>query len=426
MKINPRKSPITGIFNVPSDKSISHRTILLGVLAKGKSRVSNFLPSDDCLSTVSCMRALGVEILEESNGDIIISGKGIMGLKEPFDVLDAGNSGTTTRLLAGILASTDFFSVITGDDSLKSRPMKRIIDPLKLMGAKILGRKENRYLPLAISGRKLNPIQYKLPIPSAQVKSCILLAGLSTEGETVITEPVKSRDHTERMLKSAGARIERKGNDIILKGGIEINPFDTRIPGDISSAAFIISAALMVPGSKISIPNVGLNPTRTGFLNVLKKMGADITIKDETVNQIGEPVGTIEVSYSQLKGIEIEPDEIPTFIDEIPLLSILGAAAKGKTIVKGAEELRVKETDRIEAVVKNIRSMGIEIEEKNDGFIIEGPQKFKGAIIDSMKDHRIAMTFSIAGLTAEGTTKIPDDKVVNVSYPGFWQTGLFS
>ena len=425
MIIKPRHTGITGIFTVPSDKSISHRTILLGGLAKGVSRVKNFLRSADCLSTIACMRALGVDIREENDGDIIISGVGMRGLKEPSDVLNAGNSGTTMRLLSGILASGEYFSVITGDDSLRSRPMKRIIDPLSLMGADIRGRKGNTSPPLAISGRTLHPIRYRLPIASAQVKSAILLAGLAVNGETVIEEPLKSRDHSERMLKAVGADIRREGIEIILRGGKEISPFNTTIPGDISSASFLITAALLIPGSKIRICNVGVNPTRMGFPEVVRRMGSKIDIVDERENEIGEPVADIEVEYGPLKSVEIGAEEIPALIDEIPLISILGAAAKGKTVVSGAGELRVKETDRIAAVAENISRMGVEMESREDGLIVEGPQKFRGTVIDSLKDHRIAMTFAVAGLTAEGETEITDDKVVNVSFPGFWNLSFF-
>lgn len=425
MIIKPRHNPITGIFTVPSDKSISHRTVLTGSLAKGRSRVRGFLRSADCLSTIACMRALGVDIVEEKDGDIIISGAGIRGLKEPSDVLDAGNSGTTIRLLSGILASYSFFSVITGDDSLRSRPMKRIIEPLSLMGADIRGRKNDSYPPLAISGGNLHPIRYRLPVASAQVKSAILLAGLAVDGETVIEEPLKSRDHTERMLKAAGGDIRREGDNIILHGGKEISPFDTNVPGDISSAAFLIAAALLIPGSKIRICNVGVNPVRMGFPEVVRRMGAKINIDNERENEIGEPVADIDVEYSPLNSVEIEREEIPALIDEIPLISILGASAKGRTTVKGAEELRVKETDRIAAVAENIRRMGGGIEIREDGFVIEGEQKLHGGAVDSMKDHRIAMTFAVAGLAAKGETEITDDKVVNVSYPGFWDLSFF-
>ncbi len=425
MIIKPRQTAITGTFTVPSDKSISHRTILLGALAKGRSRVRNFLRSADCLSTVACMRALGAEILEGENGDILISGVGMKGLQEPADVLDAGNSGTTIRLLSGILSSQLFFSVITGDGSLRKRPMKRIIEPLSLMGADIRGRKNNTSPPLAITGKTLHPTRYRLPVASAQVKSAILLAGLAVEGETVVEEPLKSRDHSERMLKAVGADIRREGDDIILHGGRELSAFDTTVPGDISSAAFLITAALLIPGSGIKICGVGMNPTRMGFPDVVRRMGAKINILNEGENEIGEPVADMEIEYGSLKGVEIGADEIPALIDELPLVAVLGAAAKGKTTVREAGELRVKETDRIAAVAENIRRMGVEIEDREDGFVIEGPQQFKGAEIDSVNDHRIAMTFAVAGLSAEGETEIADDGVVNVSFPGFWDLELW-
>lgn len=449
-KITPKKE-IKGQFIVPSDKSISHRVIILASLANGRSLIRNFLFSSDCISTVECFRKLGVAIEcrrkdsglrrvgwlskdnidkdndndRENAGEVIVYGKGLKGLHEPTDILDSGNSGTTMRLISGILASANFFSIITGDDSLRFRPMRRIIKPLEMMGAKIYGRKENKYPPLAIIGTKLKGINYTLPIPSAQVKSCILLAGLSSEETTIIKEPVISRDHTERMLKALGASIRHEGNRIILEEKSRLTPFETWVPGDISSASYLIASALILPESNISIKNVGLNPTRMGFVNVLRKMGADIRITQKDTTLLNEPYGEIEVQFGPLNGVKIDADEIPTLIDEIPLLAIIGAKAKGKTIISGAEELRVKETDRISVVVENIRCMGIEIEEKKDGFIIEGMQEFKSAMLESGKDHRIAMTFAVAALSAKGETIIRDASIAGISYPGFWELPLF-
>jgi len=447
-KIIP-KNEIKGQFIVPSDKSISHRVIILSALARGRSYIRNLLFSSDCISTMECFRKLGVSIEchrkdsglrrvgwllrdnidenigRENAGEIIIQSKGLEGLREPVDILSAGNSGTTMRLISGILASTNFFSIITGDDSLRQRPMWRIIKPLKMMGADIYGRKNNRYPPLVIMGKKLKGINYTLPVASAQVKSCILLAGISSGVTTVLEQLSISRDHTERMLKALGASIIQEGNKIILKEKSRLTPFETWIPGDISSASYLITSALILPESHIIINNVGLNPTRMGFVNVLIKMGADVrvTVKDTTL--LNEPYGDIEVQYGPLKGVEITADEIPTLIDEIPLLAIIGAKAKGKTIISGAKELRVKETDRISVVAENIRRMGIEIEEKEDGFVIEGPQEFRGAVLDSRKDHRIAMTFAVAALSAKGETVIRDASIVGISYPGFWELPLF-
>ncbi|MCD4783030.1 MAG: 3-phosphoshikimate 1-carboxyvinyltransferase [Candidatus Eremiobacteraeota bacterium] len=435
-KIIPIKT-IKGNFIVPSDKSISHRVIILAALSNGRSLIRNFLFSNDCISTIECFRKLGVTIEcrrkdkvgkdndRENAGEIIIHGRGLKGLCKPPEILDAGNSGTTMRLISGILASTNFLSIITGDDSLRFRPMGRIIKPLKMMGAEIYGRNENKYPPLTIIGKKLKGIEYCLPIPSAQLKSCILLAGLSSEGTTIIEEPVVSRDHTERMLKALGASIKHEGRRIILEEKSKLAPFETWVPGDISSASYLIASALLLPESKISIRNVGLNPTRMGFVNVLKKMGANIRVTKKDTTLLNEPYGEIEVQFGPLNGIKIGADEIPTLIDEIPLLAIIGAKAKGRTIISGAGELRVKETDRISAVVENIRCMGIEIEEREDGFIIDGEQDFKGAMLESRKDHRIAMTFAVAALSAKGETKIKGASIAGISYPGFWELPLF-
>ncbi|MFA4827994.1 MAG: 3-phosphoshikimate 1-carboxyvinyltransferase [Thermodesulfovibrionales bacterium] len=414
----------------PSDKSISHRAIMLAAIAKGKSIVKNFLMAEDPLSTMNAFRKLGVEI-EEGRGQgagnsVIISGRGIQGLKEPFDVIDCGNSGTTVRLLSGILAGNPFLSVLTGDNSLKQRPMARVINPLKEMGAEISARGSDKYLPIAIKGRKLKAIDYTMPVASAQVKSCLMLAGLYADGTTTITEPQKSRDHTERMLKSMGADIDTDGLKVRVKGlvgsgGKELNSLDITVPADFSSAAFFIVAVLLVPDSEILIKNVGINPTRTGLLDVLEKMGADIeliNVRDVS----GEPVADIHCkSAAGLKAINITKEQIPALIDEFPILCIAAAKADGITTIRGAEELRVKESDRIKAMAEGLKKMGVEVEEFKDGLSIKGNARLKGAVIESCGDHRIAMAFSIAALVASGTTKINGISAVNISFPGFYK-----
>ncbi|MBI4824526.1 MAG: 3-phosphoshikimate 1-carboxyvinyltransferase [Nitrospirae bacterium] len=410
---------LKGELTPPPDKSISHRVIFLSSIARGKSVIRNFLRAGDTLSTLNAMRALSVSI--KDGKEIIIEGKGLYGLKEPFKPIDCGNSGTTMRLLTGVLSGNPFFTILTGDESLNQRPMARIIKPLSLMGAEITGRAENKYPPLAIKGGKLNAIRYKMPVASAQVKSAILLAGLYAEGFTEVKEPLKSRDHTERMLTHYGAYIDVNGLNIKVKGGSELKGITCTVPGDFSSAAFFIASALIVKGSEVLIKNVGLNPTRTGFLDAIKNMGAEVKIENlrETA---GEPVGDIYCKTSELKGIEIGKDLIPSLIDEFPILCILGAVAEGITTISGAEELRVKESDRIKAMASGLRKMGVEIKEYKDGLSIKGSPSLKGAVIESFKDHRIAMAFSIAGLVAEGKTIINHAEAVDISYPGFFET----
>lgn len=417
---------IIGDFIVPPDKSISHRTVLFGAIADGKSHVSNFLFSKDCLSTVHCIQKLGIDVKKDGEDGLVIYGKGLDGLKEPSNVLNAGNSGTTMRLLSGLLASNSFYSVITGDASLRRRPMRRVINPLAEMGAVILARDNNSYPPLAISGRQLKGIKYMLPVPSAQVKSCIILAALRAGGETVIDEPVVTRDHTERMLKALGADITRGEERIVIRPDFELSPFETRVPGDISSASFIMTAAALLPGSKVAIRDVGLNPTRTGFIDVLRRMGSRINVVEKGITDVGEPYGDIEMEWAPLKGTTIGFQEIPSFIDEIPLIAVLGAKADGLTRVRGATELRVKESDRISSVVKNISAMGVHIKEKEDGFIVRGGQNFTDGEVDPCGDHRIAMTFAVAALAAKKETRIKDHKVVDISYPGFWDLPFFN
>ncbi|OGW47268.1 MAG: 3-phosphoshikimate 1-carboxyvinyltransferase [Nitrospirae bacterium RBG_13_41_22] len=425
-----------GKFTPTPDKSISHRAIIFSSLAKGKSIIKNFLRAEDPLSTMNAFRALGVEIQEivippspplEKGGeggfssDLIVHGKGLYGLKEPFNVIDCGNSGTTMRMLSGVLAGNPFFSVLTGDESLRTRPMGRVINPLRQMGAEIIARGENRYPPIAIKGKKLQSIKYAMPVASAQVKSAILLAGLYTDGETEVIEPAKSRDHTERILPAFGADIEVEGLRVRIKGGTELKGADVHVPGDFSSAAFFIVAALLIRDSDMTIEGVGMNPTRTGLISALKGMEADIEIFNIR-NVSGEPIADIHCKGdAELKAIHITKENIPGLIDEFPILCVAATQASGTTIIRGAEELRVKESDRIKSMATELKKMGAEIEEFEDGLSITGKKELKGAIIESYRDHRIAMALSIAALIADGTSTINGVSSVNISFPGFFE-----
>lgn len=411
-------SPLNGRIEVPGDKSISHRSVMFGALAKGKTTIRHFLKGEDCLRTIDCFRKLGVKI-EETDEEIIVHGNGWEGLREPIEILDAGNSGTTTRLLLGILAGRPFHSVLIGDESIAKRPMDRVATPLTSMGAKINGRSNGRFTPIAIDGTKLRPIQYELPVASAQVKSAILFAALQAEGETVITEPQLTRDHTEKMIKQFGGKIARRGNDIVVQGGQSFTGTDVYVPGDISSAAFFLVAGAMVPGSEVILENVGLNPTRTGIIDVLVQMGADIEV--EASDTIGEEIGTITIRSSQLKGIEVGGDLIPKLIDEIPIIALLATQAEGKTVIKDAEELKVKETNRIDTVVNELKKLGAEIEATEDGMIVYGKSSLSGARVSSHGDHRIGMMLAIASLVAKGTIELENSESIAVSYPSFFE-----
>lgn len=416
---------LKGRVTVPGDKSISHRCIMFGSIADGVTEVRNFLEGADCLATIRCFRSMGIEI-EENDTTVIVHGKGLHGLSAPDSILDVGNSGTTTRLLSGILAGQPFESKLSGDESLNSRPMKRIMDPLTQMGAHISSILRNGCAPLYIAPSTLHGIHYDSPVASAQVKSCILLAGLYAEGETSVTEPSLSRNHTERMLREFGADIRTTHALNSTEATASIRPcgrlFGQKItvPGDISSAAYFIAAGLIVPDSEILIENVGINPTRAGILKVCEDMGGNITLLNERTEG-GEKIADILVKTSSLHGITIEGDIIPTLIDEIPVIAVMAATAEGTTIIKDAEELKVKETDRIETVTDNLKAMGCNVTPTADGMIITGG-KLKGASIHTLLDHRIAMAFSIAALVAEGNTKILDSKCVDVSYPTFYDT----
>lgn len=413
-----KSGPLRGEVVPPPDKSISHRAVLIASLADGKSRVRNFLRAGDTLSTVNAMRSLGVDI-DDSGDDVIVKGKGLNGLKEPFGVIDCGNSGTTMRLLSGVLAGNPFFSVLTGDESLGRRPMSRVIVPLKMMGAEIRARDNDKFPPMAIRGGNLKAISYEMPVASAQVKSCILLAGLYAEGVTEVIEPGKARDHTERMLPIFGVGVEVDGASIKVGGGSRPGAADVEVPGDFSSAAFLMGAAMLVKGSEIRLKGVGLNPLRTGLLTVFRKMGADFGVENEREIS-GEPVGDVVCRYSELKGIDVGGDEIPSMVDEFPILCALAAKAEGVTNIRGAGELRVKESDRIAAMARGLRAMGSEVEEYPDGLSIKGLESLSGAEIHSGGDHRIAMAFSVLALAAEGKTVIEDSEAVDVSFPGFY------
>lgn len=416
---------LKGTVSVPGDKSISHRCIMFGSIANGTTEIHNFLKGADCLATIRCFQSMGINI-EETDHTITVHGKGLHGLSAPLNILDVGNSGTTTRLLSGILAGQKFESKLSGDKSLNSRPMKRIIEPLTMMGANISSILRNGCAPLYIAPGNLHGIHYDSPVSSAQVKSCILLAGLYAEGETSVTEPSLSRNHTELMLKEFGADIRTLHSLSGTEATAYIKPYPKLygqkivVPGDISSAAYFIAAGLIVPDSEILIEHVGINPTRSGILKVCEDMGGDITLLNERC-EAGEKIADILVRTSSLHGITIEGDIIPTLIDEIPIIAVMAAVADGTTVIKDAAELKVKETDRIETVTDNLKAMGCNVTPTEDGMIITGGT-LHGASIHTLLDHRIAMAFSIAALVADGTTKILDSKCVDVSYPTFYDT----
>ena len=415
-KVNSLKGEIT----IPGDKSISHRAVMFGSLAEGTTEVTNFLQGADCLSTISCFRNLGIDI-ENTPERILIHGKGLHGLKESATTLDTGNSGTTTRLISGILAGQSFTTILNGDASIQTRPMKRIITPLSMMGANIVSLNGNDCAPLRICGRSLHGITYNSPVASAQVKSCVLLAGLYADAPVSVTEPVLSRNHTELMLSGFGAKITSSGTTATIEPNPELKGMQIKVPGDISSAAYFIAAGLMVPNSEILIKNVGINPTRDGILRVVKEMGGDITILNKKVSG-GEPTCDLLVRTSTLKGVTVGGDIIPTLIDEIPMIAVLACFAEGTTIIKDAQELKVKESNRIDTVVTNLKAMGAHIEATDDGMMIDGGYPLHGAVIDSHLDHRIAMSFAIGALCADGETTIEGAECVKISYPKFYET----
>lgn len=409
---------LRGEITVPGDKSISHRGIMLGSLAEGDTRLRGFLEGADCLSSISCFRKMGIDI-ERDGSDVTIHGKGLHGLKAPSEILDAGNSGTTTRLMSGILAGQDFSSTITGDDSLRTRPMKRVITPLSEMGAVIDS--DNGCLPMTVTGGHLHGIDYISTVASAQVKSCVLFAGLFADGKTSVTEPAISRNHTELMLRGFGASVKTDEE----KHYVEVEPEpvlhgqDITVPGDISSAAYFLVAGLICEDADILIKNVNINPTRAGILKVIEAMGGNISYIDRrTVS--GEEVADINVRTSSLHGTTVEGDIIPTLIDELPVIAVMAAYADGTTVIRDAAELKVKESDRITTVTENLRAMGCDITPTDDGYIINGGRPLHGASIKTYKDHRIAMSFAVAALNADGETTLDDPSCVNISYPGFF------
>ncbi len=416
--LNYEKPSLKGTVTVPGDKSISHRSIMFGAIASGTTTVEGFLLGADCLSTIACFRKLGVEI-ELDGSQVTINSKGIGGWKEPDEVLDTGNSGTTTRLMMGLLAGTPFHTVMAGDESIAKRPMKRIVDPLRLMGADIRGRSNGQFTPLAIQGTRLASINYTLPVASAQVKSAILLAALHADGKTTIEEPVATRDHTEIMLRHFGADIKRHGNIIEVAGGQSLSARHVKVPGDISSAAFLIGAALITPGSEIHLENVGTNPTRTGILDVIRQMGAEFDIDE--IETEGERSANLLIRSSRLNGVEIGGSLIPRLIDEIPIIALIATQCHGTTVIKDAEELRVKETDRITAVVDELSKMGADITATEDGMIINGPTALNGADMKTYGDHRLGMMAAAAALAASGPVTIDDQDCIAVSYPGFFE-----
>ncbi|MDJ0619951.1 MAG: 3-phosphoshikimate 1-carboxyvinyltransferase [Calothrix sp. MO_192.B10] len=420
----PNGVSLQGSIRVPGDKSISHRALMLGAIAHGETEIQGLLLGEDPRSTASCFQAMGANISELNPNLVKVQGIGLGNLQEPVDVLNAGNSGTTLRLMLGILAShPGRFFTVTGDSSLRSRPMSRVVKPLQQMGAEIWGRKGGSLAPLAIQGKSLQPIHYHSPIASAQVKSCILLAGLMAEGKTTVTEPALSRDHSERMLKAFGAELstDPQTNSVTITGGAQLYGQKVVVPGDISSAAFWLVAGAIVPGSELVIENVGVNPTRTGILEALEMMGADITKENER-EVAGEPVADLRVRHSCLQNCVIAGDIIPRLIDEIPILAVAAVFAEGKTVIKDAAELRVKESDRIAVMVKQLNQMGAKVTELDDGMEITGGTPLTGTDVDSYTDHRIAMSLAIAALNAEGKTTIHRAEAASISYPDFTAT----
>lgn len=413
-----KQTGLRGTLTVPGDKSISHRAVMFGSLAEGTTIISHFLEGADCLSTISCFRKMGIHIWQDKD-QVLVQGKGLHGLNTPSEILDVGNSGTTTRLISGILAGQSFDCELDGDDSIRTRPMKRIMTPLAAMGADISSKKNNGCAPLLIKGRPLHAIHYDSPVASAQVKSCVLLAGMYAEGITSVTEPFLSRNHTEIMLNYFGAEVESQGTTASIKPNPVLTAREIVVPGDISSAAYFIAAGLLTPNSEILLKNVGINPTRAGLIQVCRAMGADLTLLNE--NREGEPTADLLIRTSSLKGTVIEGSIIPTLIDEIPMIAVMAAFAEGTTIIRDAQELKVKESDRIAVMVDNLRRMGADITGTEDGMIIHGGPALHGAVIDSCLDHRVAMAFAVAGTICDGPVDIRGAECVNISYPEFYK-----
>lgn len=408
---------IQGEIQVPGDKSISHRAALFGGMAQGETHITNFLPGQDCLSTLACLRGLGVE-WERQGSEVWIKGQGFRNWKEPTDILDVGNSGTTMRLLLGVLAGSPFSTTLTGDASIRTRPMRRVTDPLREMGVKVLGRQRGNYAPLTIQGGGLNGIEFLSPVASAQVKSAVLLAGLSAKGETIVSEPHLSRDHTERMLRGFGVQVSSEGRTVRVSGGADLIGQEVSIPGDISSAAFFLVLGSLISEGELLIRNVGINPTRTGLLDVLMQMGANIQIEERT-EVCGEPRANLRVRPARLHGIEVRGEMIPRLIDEIPILAVAACLSKGETLIRDASELRVKESDRIRAVVEGLQGIGAKVEELPDGLRIQGGSTFLGGKASSHGDHRLAMAWCIAGLLSVEGVCVEGMEAAAVSFPNF-------
>jgi 3-phosphoshikimate 1-carboxyvinyltransferase len=414
-----RAQRIRGVLRLPGDKSVSHRAAIFNAIADGEAEVRGFLEGEDCLATVECLRALGARVALDEAGTLRVAGVGLRGLREPDAVLDARNSGTTMRLLTGLLAGQPFFSVLTGDASLRRRPMARVLGPLRSMGATCLAR-EGDLAPLAIRGGGLRGIDYQTAVASAQVKSALVLAALYAGSPSTITEPAQSRDHTERMLNAMGAGIEGEGTTLRVRPVERLRAVDVRVPGDISAAAFWMVLASVHPDAEVTLSGVGVNPTRTGVIDALRAMGADIEVTEERVWG-GEPVADVTVRSSRLHGACLGGQTIVSAMDEVPVLSVAAALADGETVFTDAEELRVKESDRIATVVQGLRSLGVDAEERPDGMVVRGAARLKGAALDSAGDHRLAMSWAVAGLVADGETTVIDAGAVAVSYPRFWQ-----
>ncbi|HKL48361.1 MAG TPA: 3-phosphoshikimate 1-carboxyvinyltransferase [Desulfuromonadales bacterium] len=410
---------LRGEISVPGDKSISHRSIMFGSLARGTTRVRGFLRGEDNLSTLKAFRAMGIDITETEE-EILIEGRGLHGLAEPDDVLDCGNSGTTMRLMTGILSGQDFFTVLTGDRYLRRRPMRRVVEPLAGMGAQIWGRNGGELAPLAIQGGGLQSFEYDSPVASAQVKSALMLAGLYAEGETTVREPHLSRDHSERMLSHFGAEVRSFDGGVAVKGAPDLQGREIFVPGDISSAAFFMVAALVSDDADLLLKNVGVNPTRSGVIDILQAMGGNLELLD--LREVsGEPVADVRVQSSSLKGIEIGGDVVPRAIDEFPAISVAAALAEGTTVIRDARELRVKETDRIAAMTSELSRLGADIKATEDGMIVEGRERLAGGAVESHGDHRIAMSCAIAALSSRGEVSIADTDCTATSFPGFWE-----
>lgn len=421
-----RPRALRGEIIAPGDKSVSHRAIMFNALSHtGTARITNFSPGADCTSTVEIFRSLGVEITRETGMDgmgdsLTVKGVGLNGLVEPADVLDAGNSGTTTRLMSGILAGQDIVTILTGDDSLKSRPMGRVVEPLRNMGAEITGRAGGTLAPLVFYGGSLKGTSFEMPVASAQLKSCLLLAGLRADGITRLTQPAESRDHTERMFSAMGVKLVKTGLELTLEPS-DLETIDIEVPGDISSAAFWMVAGICHPDAELLIRNVGINPTRAGIITVLQQMGANLTLVDQR-EVAGEPVADVLVKSSQLKAVELSGDIVPLLIDEIPVIAVAAALAEGTTIIRDAAELRVKESDRINASVTWMKGAGIDVTATDDGMIVTGAGSIGGGQFQSYDDHRLAMSLGVAGLVSDAPITILDPDVAGISYPDFWET----